>query len=1043
MTIPIEEIEAAFADLELTEVVDEAQREALAAALAGVQDDANGAVEQRQLLALALERLGLSSRGDPEKRRALFRYAFLCRRATWSSEVDTRRRFIDLVYLAVDGLVAERSAELAMLLGEDVGDALIALPSEVEWPDEVLLRVVRAFLLVCRRSHGWTDIRAAAAEIDQLRALQEERERLLVTAEAPDRKRLVTLLAHYNLARIVDLATDYTINGQPADAPIRIDRHHLNVSELLDLEPDPELAHVADMLRAGARMLIQASVWTTTRTLGSHVRTFVETLTEETREHPVLELWPSQRRALQESLLDPAKRALIVEMPTSAGKTLAAEFAIVQALALNPDSSVAYIVPTRALVNQITQRLRVDLRKLQYTVEAAVPAFELDPTESELLRDRIHVLVATPEKLDLLLRQDHPVVADLSLIVSDEAHNLGDGARGARLELLLGTLKRERPDARFVLLTPFVRNASDLARWLADDPDAKIEVRWKPTEAVTAAMRWRRPRNQPPELYVHTLPSAQYVELDDEFDVGLGNPVVHGSTSSKTDVAVSAALRLADRGSVLVLARGRGTAEKLSGKVAAHREEKSLSALGQAVVRLAESELGVEHPLGAQLRRGTSFHHAGLSHDLRFLLEQLIESEDVDIVCGTTTLAQGVNFPIASVVFETTKKYVGGDVRWQDLSFSEFWNIAGRAGRALRDRIGLIVFPAGSKADVDVAREYLGRRAGELASVLLDVVDELGALEAETTLRLVREERSVGVFLQYLLHALRISGYEAARSEVEDLLRSSLVYHQLSDQNPGAAEQLIRAARRYLDGLQGRDRGYLALADGTGFSLNTVDYLYARHKDEHPEFADQSFWEPAALFGQNLEALTGVIEVLDGIPELQLGRGRQGPFDPQAVAGIIRDWVGGETVSAIADRWFSAIHADADERRRAASHYLYSTLVGQVPWGLGALQRIVLGDDERATEVGHVPALVFYGVRSPEAATLRMASVPRVAAENLAQFWRTEGSGEVRSFSEVRGWLRGLDEGEWARHAAAGTRLSGGDCRLVWEALSGESERAG
>jgi replicative superfamily II helicase len=123
-------------------------------------------------------------------------------------------------------------------------------------------------------------------------------------------------------------------------------------------------------------------------------------LTQEGREQPVLELWWSQREALAQNLLDPYKRAISIQMPTSAGKTLLAEFAIVQSLALNPASSIAYVVPTRALVAQITRRLRADLEGVRLgerapRVETAVPVFELDPTEDMLLRERPEILVTT------------------------------------------------------------------------------------------------------------------------------------------------------------------------------------------------------------------------------------------------------------------------------------------------------------------------------------------------------------------------------------------------------------------------------------------------------------------------------------------------------------------------------------------------------------------------------------------------------------------------------------------------------------------------
>ena len=41
------------------------------------------------------------------------------------------------------------------------------------------------------------------------------------------------------------------------------------------------------------------------------------------------------------------------------------------------------------------------------------------------------------------------------------------------------------------------------------------------------------------------------------------------------------------------------------------------------------------------------------------------------------------------------------------------------------------------------------------------------------------------------------------------------------------ADNLVRVTTRYLESIAGTDRGWLALADGTGFSLPSVGYLSA------------------------------------------------------------------------------------------------------------------------------------------------------------------------------------------------------------------------
>ena len=599
-------------------------------------------------------------------------------------------------------------------------------------------------------------------------------------------------------------------------------------------------------------------------------------------------------------------------------------------------------------------------------------------------------------------------------------------------------IRRERVGARFLLLTPFVPNGADLASWLGGEgADATIEIDWRPSERITAAAHWRKIRGGPYELKLRTLASAGLVDVPSDVEFNLG-AVELDRARSIAAISASSAAKFARRGGVLVLARGRGTAETRAEEIADLLPEQELSDLGTAVVHFAQSELGSEHPLPRHLLHGVAFHHAGISHDLRYLIELMIDRGDVRVVCGTTTLAQGVNFPIASVIVETLKRPVGEAQGWAEFSFSEFWNIAGRAGRALRDRVGLVVFPARNNADVEQAQTFLAREATEVASALIEALVRASDAADRFDLSFIRRHRTFSVFLQYLMHALRVAGFETAQAELQDLLRSSLVYHQIEQEDRRLADRLVSVATSYLESIRGRDRGYLALADGTGFSLASVDYLYARYRELHPEFSEPAFWQSEALFGADPDRLAAVVELVAQVPEISLGRSDVGPFNPRVVAGIVADWVQGRTASEIADRWFADLDLSEDARRRLASHYLHSSLIGQVPWGVGAVQRLAVGDTQALADIGHVPSLVFYGVRTKEAATLRMAGVPRVAAEGLAEDWRDQEP-SADSFEDVRNWVRDLGEPAWRGALPEGSPLTGAECRDVWRVLAGES----
>lgn len=981
-------------------------------------------------LASALERIALDLEPG-ESRQKYADEAFLCRRSASDAGQTDHEVLLDLLMLCVDGLLSGRSAELAMLLQQRSDlDRILAVSHSSSWHEQLELRTMAAFVLLCRKNDGWSDIRSATEEIQALRQLQTER-RDELGSEIWSVARVLTL---FNLARIVDISAQFLIGGEPSDPIVQIDRHWSQARRAIEVSPDTELSFLNDALHAGALALVRGSVWHNTRQLGTRFRAFIDEIAGAHRTAPILELWPSQRAALEGNLLDPAKRAIVVEMPTSSGKTLIAEFSIVQALALEPDAAVAYVVPTRALVNQVTARLRRDFVPLEYSVEAAVPAYELDPTEDTLLRQNVDILVVTPEKLDLLVRMRHPVVASISLVVADEAHNIADGHRGARLELLLAMLRRERSECRFLLLTPFVPNGAELALWLGDDPEGRIEVGWRPSERLAAAASFRKRPNGPYELKMRTLPSATNVDLRSEivFDV---SDAPSGLTKSKKGISVAAAIALAERGGVLVLERGRSYAEDRAGEIAPHLPTVPLSEFGVAVSNFVKSELGNSHPLPGLLERGAAFHHAGLPHDIRFLVELMIEQGQVRVACGTTTLAQGVNFPIASVIVESLQKYVGPPKQWQRLSYAEFWNIAGRAGRALKDRLGLVVFPTRGPSDVDDVRDLLREEAEQISSALMEALATVGGAVEDFNLGFVTKNPALSVFLQYLTHALRVAGHEATSADMEDLLRSSYVYSQARAENRDLAEKLVTISRTYLDQARDRDPGYLALADGTGFSLATVDMLYARQQQS--VIGGEAFWSPRSLFADDLRPLTSVIEILADVPELELGKGDSGSFDPEAVAGIVRDWVRGADLREIADTWFAYVDDDVD-RIRQASHYVHSRLVAQIPWGMGVMQRLTLGEDD-VEEVGHVPSLVFYGVPSKEAVGLRMAGVPRIAAEGLAGRFRTMGDGVPVTFDAIRDWLRNRTVEAWDSALPAGVEVTGTECRDIWRALIGEN----
>jgi superfamily II RNA helicase len=126
------------------------------------------------------------------------------------------------------------------------------------------------------------------------------------------------------------------------------------------------------------------------------------------------------------------------------------------------------------------------------------------------------------------------------------------------------------------------------------------------------------------------------------------------------------------------------------------REWDFLDAKEKRAVGKQIKEAEAEHPgtfsgsgwrsLRRLLYQGIAYHHAGLLPPVKYLVEKLYSQRLLWVVFCTETFAAGVNFPAASAVFDSTRKWDGHDFRI--LNNREFFQMAGRAGRRGFDKIG-------------------------------------------------------------------------------------------------------------------------------------------------------------------------------------------------------------------------------------------------------------------------------------------------------------------------------------------------------------------
>ena len=122
-----------------------------------------------------------------------------------------------------------------------------------------------------------------------------------------------------------------------------------------------------------------------------------------------------------------------VSAPTSAGKSFALQQYLVKSLMTDKIRFVLYLVPSRALIHQVSDAISASSKLL--TDEILVSTIPQSPTELGMTKG---VFVLTQERTHVLLETDRALQFDI--VVVDEAQIIGQGARGILLQVVMDRL---------------------------------------------------------------------------------------------------------------------------------------------------------------------------------------------------------------------------------------------------------------------------------------------------------------------------------------------------------------------------------------------------------------------------------------------------------------------------------------------------------------------------------------------------------------------------------------------------------------------------
>ncbi|NXD85521.1 HELQ Helicase, partial [Halcyon senegalensis] len=366
------------------------------------------------------------------------------------------------------------------------------------------------------------------------------------------------------------------------------------------------------------------------------------------------------------------RKNLIYSLPTSGGKTLVAEIIILQEL-LCRQKDVLMILPYVAIVQEKVRGLSSFGIELDFLVEEYAGSKGRFPPIKR--RRKKSLYIATIEKGHALVNSliETERIDDLGLVVVDELHMLGEGSRGATLEITLAKILYTSKNTQIIGMSATLNNVGDLQKFLQ-------------AEYYTNNFR-------PVELKEYVKIRDTIYAVDSKTENGFSfSRLLNFKYSSNLEKAdpdhiIALVTEVIPKHSCLIFCPTKKNCENVASMVCkylkkefrAHREKekqdliKNLKNIGNGSICPV---------LNRTIPFGVAYHHSGLTNDERKSIEEAYSTGVLCLLACTATLAAGVNLPARRVILRAP--YVANDF----LKKSQYKQMIGRAGRAGIDSAG-------------------------------------------------------------------------------------------------------------------------------------------------------------------------------------------------------------------------------------------------------------------------------------------------------------------------------------------------------------------
>lgn len=314
------------------------------------------------------------------------------------------------------------------------------------------------------------------------------------------------------------------------------------------------------------------------------------------------------------------------------------------------------LVPTRALINQVSKRLKVQIKNSNYRVmtHPVVPAM--------YRRDDIrYVFVFTPERMiAYLTEKDNP---SISYLFIDEAQKI-IAKKDSRAPLYYQAISiAERKSIKLFFASPNIPNSDIFLKLFDKSTDESMVIK----EAPVAQNRF----------------FIDFVERKEKMFTERGIDDIFNNFGNYNDLNQLLQC-IGNNKKNIVYCNSVDDTINFALSFSRILEEKKDSRIDE-VIKLIQEYLHKDYYLIDCLKKGVAFHFGKLPQRIREKIEELYEKKVIDYMFCTSTLLEGVNLPAQNIFI------LNNTIGLRKFTDVDFWNLAGRAGRLSKELSGNIV----------------------------------------------------------------------------------------------------------------------------------------------------------------------------------------------------------------------------------------------------------------------------------------------------------------------------------------------------------------